>query len=70
MIVSLAAQLSLPEQIAVLDGPSLFVLQKGEQIFFFPFLKEIVTSKKDAEETIRLVTAPGRKAIAVPGDIR
>jgi hypothetical protein len=46
MIVSLAAQLSLPEQIAALDGPSLFVLQRREQIFFFPFLKEIVTSKR------------------------
>jgi NAD(P)-dependent dehydrogenase (short-subunit alcohol dehydrogenase family) len=36
----------------------------------FAFLEGDQDEQKDAEETVRLVQAAGRKAIAVPGDIR
>jgi NAD(P)-dependent dehydrogenase (short-subunit alcohol dehydrogenase family) len=43
--------------------------KEGANILF-SYLEEDRDEQKDAEETIRLVEAVGRKAIAVPGDIR
>ncbi len=43
--------------------------KEGADILF-TFLEGDEAEQKDADETVRLVTAAGRKAIAVPGDIR
>jgi hypothetical protein len=43
--------------------------KEGADILF-TFLEGDKDEEKDAEETVRLVKATGRKAIAVPGDIR
>jgi NAD(P)-dependent dehydrogenase (short-subunit alcohol dehydrogenase family) len=42
--------------------------KEGADILF-TFLEEDADEQKDAEETIRLVEATGRKVVAVPGDI-
>jgi NAD(P)-dependent dehydrogenase (short-subunit alcohol dehydrogenase family) len=42
--------------------------KEGADILF-SFLEEDADEQKDAEETIRLVEATGRKVVAVPGDI-